>query len=181
MRKVAFIVAILNAAAAVTHAQRNAIAVFVNEAADSARAATAYGAAYSYSFTPRFSTDVAISVNPDVVSCTGGILTPERCTRFDVRTYPVDVTGRFHFLNDTRWKPYLGAGVRYVAAPHLSLEQQQIAGGRYSDRADAEIVGGLDMLINRSFGASVEVDALFRNALDYDSALKVAARLSWRF
>ena len=176
MRWTALVVVLLNSPAAAASAQSNQLSVFFSQSAGSVHPHHGYGAGFIHSWTPRFSTGIAVAVEDPVAGiCVGGILTPERCTDIKLRTYPIDVTGRFHFLNDTRWKPYLGLGARYVAAPHLTSEEMLVVGHSYSNRVSAELVGGLEFLIQPTFGFTAEVKGLLRNSEDYDSAFKISA------
>ena len=182
MRKLALITVLLACLATTAFAQSNQLSIFFSQSAGSVHTHHGYGAAFIHSWTPRFSTAIAAAVEDPVVGiCVGGILTQERCTDVKLRTYPVDLTGRFHFLNDTRWKPYLGLGARYVAAPHLTSEQRLVVGHSYSDRVSAEVVGGLEFLIKPSFGITAEVKGLLRNSEDYDSGFNATAGLNWHF
>lgn len=182
MRKLAFVVVLLNSFATVAFAQSNQLSVFFSRSAGSVHTHTGYGAAFIHSWTPRFSTAIAAAVEDPIVGiCVGGIVTPEKCTDIKVRSYPVDLTGRFHFLNDTRWKPYLGLGARYIGAPHLTSEQRVVVGHSYSDRVSGEIVGGLEFLIKPTLGITAEVKGLLRNSEDYDAGFKISGGLNWHF
>jgi hypothetical protein len=182
MRRLAFVVVLLNSLATAAFAQSNQLSIFYNQSAGSVHTDHGYGAAFIHAWKPRFSTGIAVAAEDPVVGiCVGGILTQERCTDIKLRTYPVDLTGRFHFLNDTRWKPYIGLGARYVGAPHLTREQMLVVGHFYSDRVSAELVGGLEFLFKPSFGITAELKGLLRNSEDYDSGFKVSAGLNWHF
>jgi hypothetical protein len=61
------------------------------------------------------------------------------------RTYPIDLTARYRWVNETRWKSYLGVGARYVAAPHVDSMWG------YTNRVTPEIVGGV-LFTFRHFG-----------------------------
>jgi outer membrane protein W len=182
MRRLAFVTVLLNSLATAAFAQSNQLSIFFNQSAGSVHTHHGYGAALIHLWTPRFSTGIAAAVEDPVVGiCVGGILTPEKCTDIKVRTYPVDLTGRFHFLNDTRWKPYIGLGARYVGAPHLTSQQLLVVGHSYSDHVSAEFIGGLEFLFKPSFGLTAEVKGLLRNSEDYDSAFNFSGGLNWHF
>ena len=175
-------VVVANALASVTLAQHNQVSLFFTQAPTSVRARGGYGAAFHHAWTPRFSSGIAVAVEDPVVAvCVGGIFTPQRCTEVSLRTHPVDLLGRFHFLNDTRWKPHMGLGVRYVAAPHLTPDELLVIGHTYSDHLDVELVGGLEFLITPSFGISAEMKSLMRNRESYNPFWKVAGGVNWRF
>src|ERR1043165_8482290 len=78
-----------------------------------------YGISYEQMFAPRWSVQAAVAVERHhsygyVVEDNGAIamVEPER-----LRTVPIDLTAPYHRPNDTRWKPFLGIGAHYVAAP----------------------------------------------------------------
>ena len=180
MRRAALIAIVVNSLATAAFSQQTQVSIFYTQLLDSG--GRGYAAALSRQWTPRISTAISVGVeDPDFAICTGGIFTPLRCRDLSVTTYPVDLSARFHFPNDTRWHPYVGAGVRYLAAPDLSPEELQIIGEAYSDEMLPEAVGGFDFLISPRFALSVELKALTANTEDYDSALKLSAGVSWRF
>jgi hypothetical protein len=175
------IVILVNSFATVAFAQQNQLWVFYSRSENSVHRDRGYGAAFSHAWTPRFSTAIAVAVeDPVVVHCVGGIFTPQKCSEVSLRTYPVDLTGRLHFPNDTRWQPYVGVGLRYVRAPRLTPEEALLI-GHPSDLVDAEVIGGLEFLIKPSFGITAEVKGLIGTNEDYDPLLKVSGGLSWRF
>jgi hypothetical protein len=181
MRIAAVVVVLVHALATVALAQQNEVALFISNLQPD-RGGGGYGVSFHRTWTPRFSTGISIAAEePAVVGCVGSILTQLTCTEVDLRTYPVDLTGRFHFINDTRWKPYIGAGVRYVAAPDVTPEEVQLLRESYSDQLNPEIVGGLVFRVTPSFAINAEVKGLFRNPEDYDSLFKASAGVSWRF
>src|SRR4051794_6710230 len=58
---------------------------------------------------------------------------------FNLRTYPIDAIARYTFQSvHTRWRPYVGLGVRYVGAPEEPPFVQ------YSDEINGEVVGGVE-------------------------------------
>ena len=177
----ATVLALLTTAfATTTFAQRNQFSIFYTQSFT--ETSQNLGAAFHHEFTPRFAGGIsAAAEDSEIAYCVGGILTPERCNYVNVRTYPIDFTARFQFPNDTRWKPYIGAGLRYIAAPELTVDELNFAGDQYSDEISPEIVGGFDFVISGPFALSVELKGLLGNVEDYDSSLKVAAGLGWRF
>lgn len=98
-------------------------------------------------------------------------------TNRKVRTYPVDLAFRYHWRNETRWKPYLGLGARYVNAPYKSGESVYGNG----NRMHAEIVGGVELLVRPAFGIVLDGRQLFGNAQSFDPSSKASLGVSWRF
>jgi hypothetical protein len=159
--------------------QRHAISLFATNSATT-RAFGDYGAAISETWTPRFSTQVAMSVeDPEV--CLGGSFLTRPCTRTVLRTYPVDVVGRYHFLNETRWKPFWGLGVRYVRAPRLTAELIAEVGREYPDHVDPQVVGGLEFLLRPALAITLEGKQLLADSESYDPMFKVSIGMTFRF
>ena len=122
MRTARFLLLLLIAPAAFAQ-QRNDFTVFVSNfgvsTSQNTRWHVDYGAAVNTSFTPRFSAQLSVTSEqhhtyPYVVDSSGYI---NQVDPVSFHTYPIDLTAHYRFINDTRWKPFLGAGVRYVAAP----------------------------------------------------------------
>lgn len=176
----AVIILILCSGRAAFAQQRHELALFVSDSNDSNRV-RGYGAAFNEAWTPHFSTQIAAGVE-DPETCIGGSFLVAPCTTFKVRTYPIDFSGRYHFLNETRWKPYIGAGLRYVRAPKLTPEAIAANRGRgYPDRFDPQFVGGVEFLVKPSFGIAVDGKVLGATSAQYDPILKISASLNWRF
>ncbi|HJT16628.1 MAG TPA: OmpW family outer membrane protein [Thermoanaerobaculia bacterium] len=95
----------------------------------------------------------------------------------NARTYPetvlpIDFIGRYHFATESRWRPYLGFGVRYVAAPF-----------GYASRLNPEINGGVVFQVRRSLGIFVDAKQVLgmQSGPVYDPLTKTALGLSWRW
>lgn len=97
-------------------------------------------------------------------------------TVIDFVTYPFDVFVRYSFDNHTRWRPFLGAGVRYVSAP------DEPAGANYDDELTPEIGGGAEWQLGESLAIVFEAKALAKDDVPHwDEVLKVSAGVGWRF
>jgi outer membrane protein W len=160
--------------------QRHELSLFASHSDAGYHATTGYGAAFSEAWTPRFSTAIAVGVEDPTV-CVGGSFLERPCTQIKLKTHPIDLSGRYHFLNDTRWKPYLGAGLRYTPAPKLTAEQRTLVGHDYSDHVYPEAVGGVEFVVVPSFGITVEGKQLAGSRQPYDSLFNVSGALNWRF
>jgi hypothetical protein len=160
--------------------QRHELSVFGTHSDGGYRAGSGYGAAFSESWTPRFSTAIAIGVE-DATVCVGGSFLERPCTEIGLQTHPIDVSGRYNFLNDTRWKPYFGAGLRYLPAPDLTAEERIAVGHPYSTHLSPEVVGGIEFVVTPSFGITVEGKQVVGHKEPYDALFKVSAGLGWRF
>src|SRR5262249_10965842 len=109
---------------------------------------------------------------PYIVTSTGGIVVVPQET---VTTYPIDLTARYHWRNDARWKPFLGAGLHYIAAPNVDRQF------RYQNHLTAIVTGGVDYQLRPSFGTFLEAKQLLGDRENYDALLRFSAGVSWRF
>jgi outer membrane protein W len=122
MHKSLLVSALLLLVAASTSAQSsNTVSVFVSNLAFSqstiggATIDSAYGASFDHRFGGRFSGELSVTsqrVRRYVPTFTGSSQ-PTSALVTD-RLYPIDATVSYHFLGGSRWKPYIGAGLRYV-------------------------------------------------------------------
>ena len=126
----------------------------------------AFGIALQRMFTPRFSGEVAVShdvqytrvrtFNPDFTDASSSMLT--------TRTTPVDLTGRYHFLNGSRWTPYVGAGMRFV-----------------DGRAFSDVTGGVVWQFRPALGLRFDAKVLVSDRPLHNERLYNSIGLSWRF
>jgi outer membrane protein W len=108
-----------------------------------------------------------------------GVLTT---LRYATRAYPIDATVSYHFLNETRWKPYLGAGLRYVS----ETLRGTIPGGDYrftTRTVEPEISGGLTFQFTPRLGLRFDAKQVIgrNDRVVADPALKGYVGLSLRF
>jgi outer membrane protein W len=135
------------------------------------------GVAYNAMITPRISGQLAVAIEQHksysyIVDGFGGF---QQVTPQNLRTYPIDLSARYHFINETRWKPYLGLGARYVGKPHAD------PGFRYSNHLNAQAVGGVEFLVKPQLGITLDGKQLLGDRDQYDPFLKVSLGVSWRF
>ncbi len=163
--------------------QKNEFQIFLtngvisHSSASGTEASASGGMAFDRMVTPRMSAQFAVGFERhrtySYVVEPGGTFRQVTPLRF--RTYPFDVAVRYHFLNDTRWKPYLGFGARYIAAPNVGTEFQ------YKNHIGPEIVGGTVFQIGRSFGLVLDGKVLVGDHEPYDAPFKTSFGLNWRF
>lgn len=119
-----------------------------------------YGLAYERRFSRAWSAELAVAVQDQA----------------DAETYPFDAVARYSFLSvRTRWRPYAGAGVRYVAAPSEQL------GVRYDNQLAPEIVAGVDFNPVESWSLRVDAKQTLGNSYPYDEPFKLSVGVGWRF
>jgi len=109
----------------------------------------------------------------------------------NVYAYPIDLMARYHFLNESRWTPYLGLGARYVDAPRGNQPAYTVdTNGVYhisssrplEDRTSPEVNAGVVFRITPRLGLQLDGKHLLRgDSPSYDPINKVSIGLSWRF
>ena len=183
MHKAAAVVFSLMIASAAFAQQKNEFQFFVSNLAggwtsnDGTTVSAGIGVAYKRVFTPRFSAQLAVTgehhdTNPYVVNPDGSF---RNVNSVGFHTYPIDLTARYDFVNDTRWKPYLGGGVRYVAAPNVDP-----AFG-YQNKLGFEAIGGTEFQITHKFGLLIDGKFNFSDHEHYDEPFKTSFGVLWKF
>lgn len=119
-----------------------------------------YGVAYERRFSRAWSAELAVSVQEVD----------------DTRTHPVDALARWSFPNvRTRWRPYVGAGVRFLESP------QEPRNVTYEELLLPEVAAGVDFNPAESWSLRFDVKQVFGDVPEYDDAFKVSAGIGWRF
>lgn len=183
MRKVVVVLFSLLIASAALAQQKNEFSVFVTNSSltlsrdHGPQGSNSLGLAFDRMVTPRISTQLSVNYERHrtysyIVNPTGtfAAVPPVRFT-----TVPIDLSARYHFLNETRWKPYLGLGLRYVRQPNISSQFN------YQDHIGPEIVGGTAVQFTRSFGLLLDGKVYLGDREQYDSQFKTSFGLLWRF
>ena len=131
------------------------------------------GVALERRFSRRWSAELAVATEEHETQPYGFF----NDTRFDLRTYPVDAVVRYSFLDvHTQWRPYVGAGVRYVGAPE---EPPNID---YDDLLTPQVTAGVEYNGGESWSLQAGVKQLVREFdADFDTWLKVQVGVGWRF
>jgi outer membrane protein W len=143
---------------------------------------TAYGASFDRMFSDRLSAEVSVTsqYSRRVVRTFSSGSAPTYGIA-SIRLYPIDANVSYHFLTDNRWKPYIGAGLRYVKdtfhGPGPLYE--------YYDTVrtiDPEISGGLVFQFIPTLGLRFDAkEVLGSDRPVADPKFKVSAGLSLRF
>jgi outer membrane protein W len=182
MRKSGLLVlALLLAAPSLFAQEKNNFSVFASSLEFSNSSAgrrlnAAYGLSFERMFTPHLSAEISVSSESHhsygyVVDETGYI---NQVSAVSFRTHPIDLIARYRFVNESRWRPFLGLGMRYAAAPHVD----SMFG--YRNRWTPEADGGVVYQM-RHLGIVIDGKALLGDHEYYDSVLKTSIGLSWRF
>ena len=132
-----------------------------------------YGLAIERRFSRRWSAELAISAEQHEVQ-PYGFFNP---TRFELRTYPIDAVARYSFIGvHTRWRPYVGAGARYVAAPDEPPNVE------YENQFSPQVAAGVEFNGGESWSLMFGVKQLVRDQTDdFDEWFKVSIGAGWRF
>jgi outer membrane protein W len=96
--------------------------------------------------------------------------------------YPIDASISYHFLSDSRWKPYLGAGARYLE--NTTRFDLPTGVRRFSHRTiDPEITGGVTFQFRPNLGLRFDAKQIIGNSNSVlgDNALSGSVGLSFRF
>ncbi len=166
----------------------NAVTLFMSDAyfgSDSGgtKAGADFGVALSHMFNDRFSGELAVTSQR-----IGGSVTTfpfegfPTTTTYSNRIYPIDASASYHFFTDSRWKPYLGAGARYVS------DSVRVTGplgdNRFTRRStNPEITGGITFQFNPRLGLRFDAKQIIGSIGDpgADAKLQASAGLSLRF
>jgi len=116
----------------------------------------AYGAALDHMFSRHISGE--LSVTRQAIRryvTTFSINEPPTFSSYRDALYPVDATLAYHFLTDSRWKPYVGAGLRYL---HESVLTSGPLGSRHISyrSVDPEISGGVTFQLRPNLGLRLD-------------------------
>lgn len=180
MRSIRWIVLVFGLAPVLPAQPRHGLSVFFSDANAQYHPSRGYGLAFDERWTPRFSTRIAAGVERPTV-CVGGRFLEVPCTEVRLETHPVDLTARYHFVNQTRWQPYFGAGIRYLPAPHLSSETRAALGHSYPDHVSPQVAGGVELILSPPLALTAEGLGRITKSDGYDPNFKVAVGVKWRF
>jgi outer membrane protein W len=181
--------------------RRNAVSLFVSDLSlsDSSsrgfRSDAGYGVALDHMFSDRVSAELSVSrqtIRRNVATFSSTGLPGPNFREFAL--YPIDASVSYHFVSGSRWRPYLGAGLRYVG------DSEHFAGllGGYdvTSRAVApEVFGGITFQFHPDLGVRLDAkqiaggmktyitEPVFKgsDALSFVPAFQLSLGLSLRF
>jgi outer membrane protein W len=169
----------------------NAVSVFVSDLSIGASGGNGtkldagYGAAFEHMFNDRFSGEV--SVTSERQQRTFFTVSPTRVISVDFRRsntlYPIDANASYHFLTSGRWRPYVGAGLRYVS--YTFHGDSALGPYQNTSRSVApEVSGGITYQLRPNLGLRFDAKQIIgRNGSDNigDPAFRASLGLSLRF
>jgi len=193
MRNARMVMVSLLFAAAPLFAQKphytNSVSVFVSDALLTVSSesgttfSTDFGAALEHMFNDRLSAELSVTsqhTNSQTTIITSSGLPVTRTS--SSHTYPIDAIVSYHFFTDSRWKPYLGGGVRYVSD---TVRGTDLSGNyRFTRRStDAEVSGGVTFQFNPRLGLRLDAKQILGSSGDIAASakLRVSTGLSLRF
>jgi outer membrane protein W len=144
---------------------------------------TACGASFDRMFSDRLSAEVSMTTQVSRrIARTQTTGTEPKTGYVSTRLYPIDATVSYHVLTHNRWKPYIGAGFRYVRDPFHGPGPLY----EYYDtvrKVDPEVSGGLVFQFNPRLGLRLDAKQVLGSdrSTVADPAFKVSAGLSLRF
>ncbi len=134
------------------------------------------GAALSLShfWTPRFSTELVAAAERDydgyvLFNRDGSV---RESQELGYTTYPIDLLAQYHFRTDWRWRPYVGAGMRYVNRPATFMNGTKLA---------AEIEGGVLFMLKPRLAIVFDGRLAAAQSVRWNPSFKPSVGLGWRF
>lgn len=144
---------------------------------------TSFGAAFGHMFNKNWSAELSVTrqgIRRYVTTFETARFPTTRTVRDQF--FPIDAGFSYHFLTDSRWKPFVGGGLRYLnwSVPGDGpLGKYRI----YFRTVDPEINGGVTFQFRPNLGLRVDAKKIVgssRSALG-DDALSGSVGLSFRF
>jgi outer membrane protein W len=167
----------------------NAVSVFVTDLSliHSSESGTkfdaSYGAAFDHMFNNHLSAELSVTSQRIRRSVTTFSVTGlPTFTSYTDTLYPVDANVSYHFLTGGRWKPYVGAGLRYL---NKTVYDNTPFGNLRSNvhTIDPEVSGGVTFQFRPNLGLRFDAKQIVgrSNSAFGDSAFTGSVGLSFRF
>jgi outer membrane protein W len=167
-------------------AHSNTVSVFVSDLtlsqsrSSGASLDAGYGAAFDHMFNDRLSGEVSVTSERQrrtfgSLSATGALTLFTRSNTI----YPVDANVSYHFLTNSRWKPYAGVGMRYVSFTSTEFSPS----GRTWRTVNPEVSGGITFQFRPNLGLRFDAKQILGGdqSIIADPAFKASVGLSFRF
>jgi outer membrane protein W len=166
----------------------NSVSVFVSDVSfiysttNGTRFDAGYGASFAHMFNNRFSGELSVTSERTRAFVT--LLDPSgvpTTSTFSRRLYPIDANLSYHFFTDSRWKPYLGAGLRYLSDSRRSVGS--FGSREFTTRSlNPEVSGGVTFQFNPTVGLRFDVkDVLGGSGSSLSSDTRASIGLAFRF
>jgi hypothetical protein len=168
----------------------NTVSVFVSDAMVSysstsgSRLDVSYGGAFDHMFNRHISAEVSVTSQPARRYFSTFVVSGQPTTSSSVvHFHPIDASVSYHFLTDSRWKPYLGGGLRYLNNSVI-LRGGPLGNQRLTTRTvDPEISGGIVFQFRPTLGLRFDAKQIVGNSGSVlgERALTGSVGLSFRF
>jgi outer membrane protein W len=170
----------------------NTVSVFVSDvmasysSSSGSRLDVSYGGAFSHMFTNHISAELSVTSQPARRYFSTLVVSGEPVTSSStVHFHPIDANVSYHFLTDSRWKPYLGAGLRYLNNSVIVSDPLVSHGTRrFTTRTvDPEISGGVVFQFRPTLGLRFDAKQIIGNSGSVlgERAFTGSVGLSFRF
>jgi len=150
------------------------------------------GIAFAHDWSQYWSTEGSIARDQRYITGTKFVSGVPVTGRQRISTTPADLMMQFHFPNDSRWNPYVGAGAHYVNAPDVATVNLStlpdpngnptlVTAQTFENRLSAQIGIGTTLRITPSVGLQFDVKRLLRgNGTTYDPLTRLQFGVNWR-
>jgi outer membrane protein W len=171
-------------------ARTNAVSVFVSDAmvtyssSSGSRLDVSYGGAFDHMFNRHISAELSVTSQPARRYSSTFVTTGQPVLSSSlVHFHPIDANVSYHFLTDSRWKPYVGGGLRYL---NNSVIVTGLFGEthRFTTRTvDPEISGGVIFQFRPTLGLRFDAKQIVGNSGSVlgETAFTGSVGLSFRF
>jgi outer membrane protein W len=169
----------------------NTISVFVSDLAVTHTVArrTSFGAGVGAAFAHRFSDHISAELTVTTEGFRDSFTTvspsgQQVFTSYSKRLLPIDANVSYHFFTNSRWKPYLGGGLRYVTNTVSNIAP--LNSYRSTLRSvDPAVSGGVTYQFRPKLGLRFDAKQTIgrgkNSILGGDAAFSIWAGLSFRF
>ena len=131
------------------------------------------GAALEYRWNKQWAMELSVLLEEHTLGAVRVDPAGTTILREEVHSYPIDLMAQYHFQNDTRWKPYIGAGLRYVNGVDTTF-------GQFGNTLSAQFGGGVHFMITPSFSLRLDAKAAWpQDELSY--TFRPSIGFGWRF
>ena len=175
MRRLSFLFALLVAIPAFAQELPNSVYVFVTNPGGGSGARGSYftgevGIAFQRMLAERWSIEGAVSHKHDregftIFDQNGNVIESRLAS---VNSTPVDVTGKYHFVNRSAWKPYIDVGARWT---NTSIENRVLASAG----------GGVAWQFSRALALRFDARAFIGNRPAHLDSVNGSFGFGWRF
>ncbi|MEA2328904.1 MAG: hypothetical protein QOE68_3863 [Thermoanaerobaculia bacterium] len=171
-------------------ARANTVSVFLSDAmvtyssSSGTRLDVSYGGAFNHMFNRHISAELSVTSQPARRYFSTFVVSgqPATSSSREVHFHPIDANVSYHFLTDSRWKPYVGGGLRYLN--NSVILSGPLGSQRLTTRTvDPEISGGVIFQFRPTLGLRFDAKQIIGNSGSVlgERAFTGSVGLSFRF